>query len=179
METIFKLQISEKIHSERKWIEVVANSEVEAQHKCWALYPEHFIVTTKNIINNRRATGQNKSPGQGPLNKMKYAFYADPSHGWLKVSIEEIKQLGIIEEITGYSYVSPDGKYAYLEEDQDTQTFIAAILSANWFENMEAIRRCTKEFHSNSSSFIRNLDSFDASRFSNKLKTEQIKIFQF
>jgi hypothetical protein len=91
---------------------------------------------------------------------MKYAFYSDPAHGWLKVSIEELKQLDICSKITAFSYITADRKYAYLEEDQDAETFFAAALAADWFENFNAIRRCTQQFTTNSSSFIRNLDSF-------------------
>jgi hypothetical protein len=72
---------------------------------------------------------------------MKYAFFTDPSHGWLKVSIEEIKQLEITHRISAYSYISADRKYAYLED-------------------MNAVRACTKNFYSDPPSFIRNLESF-------------------
>jgi hypothetical protein len=91
---------------------------------------------------------------------MKYAFFTDPSHGWLKVSIEEIKQLEITHRISAYSYISADRKYAYLEEDNDAQIFLNAILEADWFEDMNAVRACTKNFYSDPPSFIRNLESF-------------------
>ena len=91
---------------------------------------------------------------------MKYAFYSDPSHGWLKVSTEEINQLAITQDISSSSYISACGKYAFLEEDQDAQTFFRAVLAADWFQDFDAIRKCTKEFYSDFPSFIRNLDSF-------------------
>ena len=110
---------------------------------------------------------------------MKYAFFSDPSHGWLKVSIEEIKQLGIAPEISRFSYISSDRKYAYLEEDSDMQLFLNAVLEADWFEDMEAIRNCTKQFYSDPLSFIRNLDPFIAAQFTVKPVIETPRIYQF
>jgi hypothetical protein len=59
--------------------------------------------------------------------KGKYLFTSDASHGWIKVPIEELKELGIADKITGYSYQTPDGKFAYLEEDADATTFVDAF----------------------------------------------------
>jgi hypothetical protein len=91
---------------------------------------------------------------------MKYSFYSDPTHGWLKVSIEEINQLAITQDISSRSYISACGKYAFLEKDNDAELFILAVLAADWFEDFDAVRRCTKEFYSSFPSFIRNLESF-------------------
>lgn len=62
---------------------------------------------------------------------MKYMFYSDPGHGWLRVKMQEIIDLGIQHKITIYSYVSANGKYAYLEEDCDAGTFIEAKYGKN------------------------------------------------
>ena len=91
---------------------------------------------------------------------MKYAFYSDPEHGWLKVSTDEINQLAITRDISASSFISACGKYAFLEKDNDAELFILAILKADWFQDFEAVRRCTKEFYSSFPSFIRNLESF-------------------
>ena len=91
---------------------------------------------------------------------MKYAFYSDPEHGWLKVSTDEINQLTITQDISADSFISACGKYAFLEKDNDAELFILAVLAADWFQDFDAIRRCTKEFYSDFPSFIRNLDSF-------------------
>ena len=88
---------------------------------------------------------------------MKYAFYSDPEHGWLKVSTDEINQHAITHDISAGSFISACGKYAFLEKDNDAELFILAILKADWFQDFEAIRRCTKEFYSSFPSFIRNL----------------------
>jgi hypothetical protein len=54
----------------------------------------------------------------------KFDFYADPSHGWLKVPLIALTKLDIADKITAYSYMR--GLYAYLEEDSDASTFITA-----------------------------------------------------
>ena len=55
----------------------------------------------------------------------KYDFISDPGHGWMKVPIREIKQLGIASQISQFSYYS--GEYAYLEEDCDAAVFYNAM----------------------------------------------------
>lgn len=52
-------------------------------------------------------------------------FYSDSSHGWAKVSINEIKELGIEKDITTYSYMTDDS--VFLEEDFDLNIYINAI----------------------------------------------------
>ncbi len=91
---------------------------------------------------------------------MKYAFYSDPDNGWLKVSFEEINQLAITHDISASSFISACGKYAFLDKNTDAKIFVQAILDADWFEDFEAVRKCTKEFYSNFPSFILNLESF-------------------
>lgn len=36
----------------------------------------------------------------------KYTFIADGGHGWLSVPLEEIKKLGITDQISAYSYMT-------------------------------------------------------------------------
>ena len=52
---------------------------------------------------------------------MKYHFYNDPGHGWLKVQRAELVELGLTDRITSCSYQR--GAYVYLEEDCDFRTF--------------------------------------------------------
>lgn len=52
-------------------------------------------------------------------------FYSDSAHGWAKVSINEIKELGIGKDITTYSYMTDDS--VFLEEDCDLNLYINAI----------------------------------------------------
>ena len=53
-----------------------------------------------------------------------YKFFNDPGHGWLEVPIAELKALGIVGQISPYSY--RNGNLAYLEEDCDLGRFAAA-----------------------------------------------------
>jgi hypothetical protein len=54
----------------------------------------------------------------------RYRFISDPGHGWLEVPMAEVRALGI--RPSSYSYVSPDGTFAYLEEDCDAALFTNA-----------------------------------------------------
>ena len=56
---------------------------------------------------------------------MTYQFISDSGHGWLKVRHSELKELGIQDEISPYSY--SNGVWAYLEEDCDVDVLINAI----------------------------------------------------
>ena len=49
-------------------------------------------------------------------------FFEDAGHGWAKVSINELKTLGISNKISQCSYIN--GEYAYLEEDCDLVIYI-------------------------------------------------------
>jgi hypothetical protein len=44
-------------------------------------------------------------------------YYQDPGHGWVKISLNKLQQLGLADSISYYSYMR--GDYAYLEEDCD------------------------------------------------------------
>ena len=54
----------------------------------------------------------------------KFDFYSDPAHGWLKVKRQELVELGIESQISGYSYQKGDA--VYLEEDSDAPKFTDA-----------------------------------------------------
>ena len=56
---------------------------------------------------------------------LKLKFYSDPAHGWCAIKLHVLKDLGIIERISPYSYIR--GKTAYLEEDCDYSTLIQAL----------------------------------------------------
>ena len=53
--------------------------------------------------------------------KMKLNYYSDPGHGWVKVPKKIIKELGIEDKISSYSYMKDD--FVYLEEDGDLTLF--------------------------------------------------------
>jgi len=82
---------------------------------------------------------------------MKFNFYTDPGHGWIKVPKKLLIKLGIDNAITPFSYVR--GEYAYLEEDTDASTFITAMKKANKTVELKA-------HNSNKSSRIRNYQSY-------------------
>jgi hypothetical protein len=54
-----------------------------------------------------------------------FTFYSDPGHGWFKVPVSLLEQLGIAEQVSTYSYMY--GENAYLEEDCDFSLFRRAI----------------------------------------------------
>ena len=54
-----------------------------------------------------------------------FDFISDPGHGWVKVPIKLLRELGIAEKITTYSY--RQGANAYLEEDCDATLFHRAF----------------------------------------------------
>ena len=59
---------------------------------------------------------------------MKFDYYADPGHEWLKVPHSLLAKLGIADKITMYSYTRSN--YAYLEGDCDCVTFKQAMDAA-------------------------------------------------
>ncbi len=90
---------------------------------------------------------------------MKLDFISDPGHGWCKVKISLLQQLGIADKITFYSYVR--GDYAYLEEDCDLSTFMRAAHDAGialTFRERNSRERPSR---------VRNYASYNAARFAN------------
>lgn len=82
---------------------------------------------------------------------MQFIYYSDPSHGWVKVSIKKLLELGITEHISKYSYIN--GVYAFLEGDKDLETFREAMEKAGQSVTF-------KEYTTNKSSRIRHHDSY-------------------
>jgi hypothetical protein len=80
-------------------------------------------------------------------------FHADPAHGWLEVTREDLDALNIAHKISRYSYAS--GTKVFLEEDCDATHFLRAAGEKGW-----TIK--TTEKHTNGNSFIRNLPSWKA-----------------
>lgn len=58
-----------------------------------------------------------------------YVFHSDPGHGWLAVKRQELIDLGIEKNISGYSYQK--GNTVYLEEDCDMGIFVKALQGRN------------------------------------------------
>jgi hypothetical protein len=53
-----------------------------------------------------------------------YIFHTDPGHGWLEVTRAECLRLGILDQISPYSYQY--GDKVYLEEDCDAALWVEA-----------------------------------------------------
>ena len=59
---------------------------------------------------------------------MRLNFYSDPGHGWLAVPLLLIQRLGLLDQITSYSYMR--GMLVHLEEDCDASLFLKAARDA-------------------------------------------------
>lgn len=68
---------------------------------------------------------------------MKYKHYYDASHGWIAVKKSQLKELGIENKITEYSYMK--GETAYLEEDCDATTLVKALEAHGIKAEFEAV----------------------------------------
>ena len=58
-------------------------------------------------------------------------WYSDPGHAWLKVTRRSAEYLGILPNISAYSYQSKKGNILYLEEDRDAPLFLEALVTKN------------------------------------------------
>lgn len=54
-----------------------------------------------------------------------FDYIQDPGHGWVKVPVKLLVELGIYKEISSYSYYR--AAFAYLEEDCDLSRFFNAF----------------------------------------------------
>ena len=93
------------------------------------------------------------------MTKLTLNYYQDPSHGWVKVPIKTLIKLNIAHKITTYSYMR--GLYAYLEEDCDLSSFLAAADAAG-------IKIVLREYNSNKQSKIRSYASYAYQRQDNQ-----------
>ena len=86
------------------------------------------------------------------MKKITLQVFTDPGHGWIKISLNHLKQLNLIEKITPFSFIN--NKHAYLEEDCDASLLIKTLEESN----------VSYEFrynHSNTSSKLRYYDSYN------------------
>ncbi|RLD84453.1 MAG: hypothetical protein DRJ10_01255 [Bacteroidetes bacterium] len=81
----------------------------------------------------------------------KFNFYCDPGHGWIKVPLTLLSELGIADKISSYSYINKD--HAFLEEDCDASLFIHSMKAQGYKISLN-------EFHTNNSSKIRSYDEY-------------------
>ena len=88
----------------------------------------------------------------GAVAPLSLEYLQDPGHGWIAADMDHVKRLGIADKISAYSYLSRDGKVAYLEEDCDAGRYIEACKAAG-------IAIELREHHCNSDSSISNSSS--------------------
>ena len=88
------------------------------------------------------------------MSTTKFHYYSDPGHGWLKVKISLLEELGIADKISSYSYMM--GEHAYLEEDADASLFIDTMRKAG--KPYEFVEHCTK---ADNRSAIRNYQRYN------------------
>lgn len=62
--------------------------------------------------------------------KRKLTHFSDPGHGWVSVSFKDLIHLGIVHDISSFSYMN--ATRAFLEEDSDFSTFMNAAQGAGW-----------------------------------------------
>ena len=82
---------------------------------------------------------------------MNIAYYTDAGHGWAACKIETLRQLGIADAISHYSYMR--GRTAYLEEDCDFARLLDALAA-------RGIAYTITEKHTNRRSPIRSYSTF-------------------
>ncbi len=78
-------------------------------------------------------------------------FYEDPGHGWGKVGLKELVDLGIDQEISTYSYQR--NGWVFLEEDLDLGIYLQALRA-------RGIEPKFVEHHTNRVSRIRSYDHY-------------------
>lgn len=91
--------------------------------------------------------------------KEHFTWIADPGHAWLRVPHKLVRDLGIADKISSYSFhdyvfvTEPDGymhmvHYAFLEEDCDAGVFAKAMRDAGmeWDADEKYVARFDQRF---------------------------------
>ena len=87
----------------------------------------------------------------------KFNFYQDPGHAWLRVPLSELRRGNLISKISSYSYMN--GKWAYLEEDQDAPLYLNRLEEDGYKPFITF--GCINRIISNKPSKIRNYARFN------------------
>ena len=85
---------------------------------------------------------------------MKFRFIEDPGHAWLEVPIKVLRELGIVNCISQYSYYHMEGCKAYLEEDCDAPIFVMQ------FEKSKGYSPTFETKYEKGDSYVRSLGSY-------------------
>lgn len=88
----------------------------------------------------------------------KYTFHVDDGHAWLRVPIEDLRELGLLKRISRFSFIAKSLGYAFLEEDGDTALFVEAATAKGWSIEWD-------EIDEGSESLVRSLPGFKRNEF--------------
>lgn len=98
---------------------------------------------------------------------MSYIYTSDPSHGWIKVPLAELKELGIEKDISSYSYHGKGDKI-YLEEDSDASKWVDALAKRDGVEPKSLFDEMYKNgeivFKNVETTSIRRMPSYNSER---------------
>jgi hypothetical protein len=78
--------------------------------------------------------------------KIKLVKFDDPGHGWLQVPSKLVKELGLHDCISEFSYISPSGAHSYLEHDDDAPKALKKIKDAGYEVSID-FRTTNKNSH--------------------------------
>ena len=81
-----------------------------------------------------------------------YLFHSDPGHGWLQVKRQELKDIGILDKISYYSYQKRGD--VFLEEDCDYSLFVERMKELGRPLEIKEINSQTKD------SIVRTYEEF-------------------
>jgi hypothetical protein len=96
-----------------------------------------------------------------------FKYYTDPGHGWVAVKADILESLGLIDQISGFSYVK--GFTVYLEEDRDASLFSARYREKNGAYTLE-------ECHSSDRSSVRRYSPYSPALVRDILNKKKNKI---
>ncbi|MBU2853362.1 zincin-like metallopeptidase domain-containing protein [Acidithiobacillus ferriphilus] len=94
----------------------------------------------------------------------RYTFTSDPGHGWLVVPVSDIFTLGIAPNISPFSYLSPRGGKAYLEEDGDAPRFVEAYAQHYGLDENTLWKQIAVTHNIDRQATCRSYDHFDPER---------------
>lgn len=78
-----------------------------------------------------------------------YTWHNDPGHAWLEVPLKDVREAGVLSQISRYSYKR--GDMLFLEEDVDAFTFLNAL-------SAQGVKPITAEQFHDEDCFIRRLE---------------------
>lgn len=96
-----------------------------------------------------------------PASISQIRYHQDPGHGWYEIPMANLRHLKVDRCISPYSYIRGNSKTgtAYIEEDLDAETLIAALKAAGQIEDRNyTVIDCID----NNNSFIRKLRMYPA-----------------